>query len=308
MKQIALLFFTLISLTTFGQREAMYSQYMFNQLLINPAYSGSKEEMSLTVLNRNQWVGLDGAPKTFTVSAHTPLRNEKIAVGMYVYSDHIGATDNLGVVGSYAYRLKLGKGKLCMGIQAGINQEKIDWNKVTMYQTEDPLLIARPASSLKPDANFGLYYYTHTYYFGISSKHLFENQFGIVDNSTTSASTYSMFTKNLFFMSGVVIPLSDKIMFKPSTLVKYASHAPVDVDLNANFLFNEKIWLGASYRSGNNTMVFMIELQATPNLKIGYSYDACMGGLKNYNQGSHEIMLGYDLNLFRPRVLTPRYF
>ena len=91
-------------------------------------------------------------------------------------------------------------------------------------------------------------------------------------------------------------------------MVKYAQNAPVNADLNANFLFNNKIWLGASYRTGNNTLVFMIELQATSNFKIGYSYDATMGGLKSYNQGSHEIMLGYDLNLFRPRVLTPRYF
>ncbi|HEX7411077.1 MAG TPA: type IX secretion system membrane protein PorP/SprF, partial [Bacteroidales bacterium] len=280
-----------------------------NQLVINPAYSGSKEEMSVAVINRYQWVGLDGAPRTLTMSAHTPLRNEKVAVGMYIYSDHIGATSDFGVVGSYAYRVKLGEGKLCFGLQAGLTKVTIDWNNVTMHEGEsiDPVLANRPQDGLKPDANFGVYYYTHNYYLGISSKHLFENQFGKVENADGS-STYSTLTRHFYAMGGLALPLTDKIVFRPSTLIKYANNAPVNVDLNASFLFNNKIWLGASYRTGNNTTVFMIELQATSSLRIGYSYDASMGGLKNYNQGSHEIMLGYDLNLFRPRVLTPRYF
>lgn len=307
MKRIALLLFALTSLTAFGQRDALYSQYMFNQLVINPAYSGSKEELSLAVVKRYQWVGLDGAPKTLTVSAHTPLRNENIAVGMYIYSDKIGADNDLGVVGSYAYRVKLGKGKLCLGLQAGVSQVTTDWNKVTIHEEGDVIYTSRPQSGLKPDANFGVYYYTRKYYLGLSSKHLFENQLSKVDNAD-GTSTYSKLTRHFYAMGGVAIPLTDKIVFKPSTLVKYAQNAPVNADLNANFLFNNKIWLGASYRTGNNTLVFMIELQATSSLKIGYAYDACMGGLKNYNHGSHEIMLGYDLNLFRPRVLTPRYF
>jgi type IX secretion system PorP/SprF family membrane protein len=307
MKKLTLLLFALISLTAFGQRDALYSQYMFNQLVINPAYSGSKEEMSLAVINRNQWVGLDGAPRTLTLSANTPLRNEHVALGMYVYSDQIGADKDLGVVGSYAYRVRLGAGKLSLGLQAGLSQVSIDWNKVTMHETDDNVYISRPKSSVKPDANFGVYYYTPKYYVGVSSKHLLENQFGKVQNADGS-STYSTLTRHFYFMGGMALPISDKIVFKPSTLIKYANNAPLNVDLNASFLFNDKIWLGASYRTGNNAMVFMVELQATSNLRIGYSYDASMGALKGYNGGSHEIMLGYDLNLFKARVLTPRYF
>jgi len=304
MKRIALLLVTLTSLAAFGQRDALYSQYMFNQLVINPAYSGSKEEMSMAVIKRCQWVGLDGAPKTLTVSAHTPLRNENIAVGLYVYSDQIGAENDLGVVGSYAYRVKLGKGKLCFGLQAGVSQVSTDWNKVTVHEEGDAVITARQNTGMKPDANFGVYYYTPKYYLGFSSKHLFETKFSKSDVSNINATL----SRHFYAMGGLAIPISDKIVFKPSTLIKYAQNSPVNADLNASFLFNNKIWLGASYRTGNNTTVFMIELQATSNLKIGYSYDAAMGGLKNYNQGSHEIMLGYDLNLFKPRVLTPRYF
>lgn len=307
MKKLALLLFALISLTTYGQRDALYSQYMFNQLVINPAYSGSKEEMSLTLINRNQWVGLDGAPKTFTVSAHTPLRNEHVALGLYVYSDKIGAEEDLGVVGSYAYRVRLGKGKLSLGLQAGISSMTTNWEDVTMHEEDDVVFTSRPKSGLKPDANFGVYYSTRNYYVGISSKHLFENQFGKVEH-TDGSSTYSTLTRHFYLMGGVALPISDKVVFRPSTLIKYADNAPLNVDLNASFLFNEKIWLGASYRTGKNAMVFMIELQATSNLKIGYSYDASMGALKSYNSGSHEIMIGYDLNFFKPRVLTPRYF
>ncbi|MEI6748828.1 MAG: type IX secretion system membrane protein PorP/SprF [Bacteroidales bacterium] len=304
MKRLALLFFALLSITAFGQRDALYSQYMFNQLVINPAYSGSKEEMSLAVFNRNQWVGLDGAPRTFTVSAHTPLRNEHVALGMYVYADRIGADNDLGVVGSYAYRVRLGAGKLSLGLQGGISTVSIDWNKVTVHDETDAVYVSRPDNSLKPDANFGVYYYTKNYYVGLSSKHLLESQFGKVENT----GSYSTLTRHFYFMGGMALPISDKIVFKPSTLIKYANNAPLNVDLNASFLFNDKIWIGTSFRTGKNAMVFMIELQATSNLRIGYSYDASMGALKAYNGGSHEIMLGYDLNLFKPRVLTPRYF
>lgn len=309
MKRFALLLVTLTitSLTVFAQRDALYSQYMFNQLVINPAYSGSKEELSMAVIKRSQWVGLDGAPKTLTVSAHSPLRNENVALGMYVYTDQIGAENELGVVGSYAYRVKLGKGKLCFGLQAGVSQVTTDWKEVTVRDETDPIYTSRPKGGFKPDANFGVYYYTPNYYLGLSSKHLFENQFGKVENAD-GTSSYSTLTRHIYAMGGLAIPVSDKIVFKPSTLVKYAQNAPLNVDLNASFLFNNKIWLGASYRTGNKTTVFMIELQATSNLKIGYAYDAAMGGLKSYNSGSHEIMLGYDLNLFKPRVLTPRYF
>jgi type IX secretion system PorP/SprF family membrane protein len=307
MKQIVTLLFTLASLLASGQRDALYSQYMFNQLVINPAYSGSKEELSLAVIDRYQWVGLDGAPRTLTVSAHTPLRNENVALGMYVYADHIGADNDIGIVGSYAYRVKLGSGKLCLGIQGGISKVTIDWGKVTMFESIDPVLLNRPTGSLKPDANFGVYYYTKKYYVGLSSKHLFENQFGRVDNSE-GTSTYSTFTRHFYAMGGIALPINDKIVFKPSTLIKYANNTPVNIDFNASFLFYDRLWLGASFRSGHNATVFMIELQATANLKIGYAYDASMGGLKDYNQGSHEIMLGYDLNLFKPRILTPRYF
>jgi type IX secretion system PorP/SprF family membrane protein len=307
MKKIALLLFALVSLSAFGQRDALYSQYMFNQLVINPAYSGSKEEMSLSVIKRYQWTGLSGAPRTLTVSAQSPLRNEHVALGIYVYSDQIGADKDLGVVGSYAYRVRLGAGKLSLGLQAGISNVSTDWNLVTVHEEDDAIYTNRPKSSLKPDANFGLYYYTRNYYIGLSSKHLMENQFGAVEHADGS-STYSTLTRHFYFMGGMAIPVSDKIVFKPSTLVKYADNAPVNVDLNASFLFNNKIWLGASYRTGKNAMVFMIELQAASNLRIGYSYDASMGALKAYNGGSHEVMLSYDLNLFKPRVLTPRYF
>ena len=307
MKKITLLLFALLSLSAFGQRDALYSQYMFNQLVVNPAYSGSKEEMSLSIIKRYQWTGLDGAPRTLTVSAQSPLRNEHVALGVYLYSDQIGADKDLGVVGSYAYRVRLGAGKLSLGLQAGLSQVSTDWSIVTVHEVDDAVYTNRPKNNLKPDANFGLYYYTPSYYIGISSKHLMENQFGKVEHADGS-STYSTLTRHFYFMSGMAIPVSEKIVFKPSTLIKYANNAPVNVDLNASFLFNNKIWLGASYRTGNNAMVFMLELQASSSLKIGYSYDASMGALKAYNGGSHEIMLSYDLNLFKSRVLTPRYF
>jgi len=314
MKKLVIIFsLTLLAYSASAQRDALYSQFMFNRLIINPGYSGSRDAMTLTLLNRYQWVGFgDGAPRTLTFSAHTPLRNEKIALGMYVYADQTGPFSDVGFMANYAYRIRIYNGILSLGLQAGFNQVNIDWDKFNAKDTDDPILMERPDNKLKPDANFGVYYYTKNYYVGISSKQLFESQYGEV--SVGSESTYGKLARHFYGMAGCALPVSDKIVFRPGAMVKYTNNAPLNFDLNASFLFNDLIWLGASYRSNynaittKNAIVFMAELNLTNNWRIGYSYVAYLSEIRLHNEGSHEIMISYEASLFKPRTLTPRYF
>lgn len=315
MKKLVIIFsLTLMTWSAFAQRDALYSQFMFNRLIINPAYSGSRDAMTLTLLNRYQWVGFgDGAPRTLTFSAHTPLRNEKIALGMYVYADQTGPFNDVGFMANYAYRIRIYNGILSLGLQAGFNQVNIDWDEFNARNVDDPILVQRPDNKLQPDANFGVYYYTKNYYVGISSKQLFESQYGEV-NKDTEESTYSKLARHFYGIAGCALPLSEKIVFRPGLMIKYTNNAPINYDLNASFLFNDLIWLGASYRTNynaittKNAVVFMAEFNLTKNWRLGYSYDAYLNEIRLHNEGSHEIMISYEASLFKPRVLTPRYF
>lgn len=313
-KSIIILSLFLAATGVFAQRDALYSQFMFNRLVINPAYSGSRDVLTMTLLNRYQMVGFgDGAPRTLTFSAHTPLRNEHIGVGFYVYNDQTGPYNDLGFMGNYAYRVRLLNGTLSLGLQAGFNQVNVDWDAVVMRDGDDPVSIVRPKNKLQPDANFGIYYYTKSYYLGVSSKQLFESQYGKI-NLADGSSTYAALARHFYAIAGMALPVSEKIVFRPGLMFRYTDNAPLDIDLNASFLFNNIFWLGASYRTNRNAItnlnavVLMVEFNLNENWRLGYSYDSYLSELKTYSEGSHEIMISYDLNLFKPRVLTPRYF
>lgn len=315
MKKLALIsVLFLMTYCSFAQRDALYSQFMFNKLIINPAYSGSRDALTLTMLNRYQWVGFgDGAPRTFTFSAHTPLRNENVALGMYVYSDKTGPFNDLGFMANYAYRIRLFNGMLSLGLQAGFNQVNINWNEINFRDSDDPLALTQPKSKIMPDANFGIYYYTKNYYVGVSSKQLFESQYGKTQINDHE-NTYGKLARHFYGIAGVAIPFNENFVFRPGFMFKYTEDAPSNFDINASFLISDMIWFGTSYRTNynaittKNALVFMVELNLTRNWRLGYSYDAYLSEMRQNNSGSHEIMISYETNIFKPRVLTPRYF
>lgn len=305
MKKIAiLLLFTTMALTVRAQQDALYSQYMFNQLVINPAYAGCRDVLSLTAVNRHQWVGIDGAPKTLSVTLDSPLRNEKIGLGLYVYRDKLGPVEDVGAMANYSYRIRMGRGKLSFGLQVGVKHKDINWAEVEVEETSDVFYYGNERTRLLPDANFGVYYYTNRYYFGLSSKHLMQKEFSY--HREDGQSVYGKLLRHFYGMAGVAIPMTDHITFRPSTLIKYVANAPMQVDVNASFLFNDVFWVGASYRT-QRALVLITEICLSEKLRLGYSYDFYMNELEGYNRGSHEIMLRYDIN-WDGRMLTPRYF
>jgi len=313
-KSIIILGLFLVTISSFAQRDALYSQFMFNRLVINPGYTGSRDMLTMTLLNRYQWVGFgQGSPRTLTFSAHTPLRNQHVGLGFFVYTDQAGPFTDVGFMGNYAYRVRLLKGMLSLGIQAGFNQVNVNWDAVEMRDGDDEVLLARPANKLQPDANFGIYYYTKSFYVGVSSKQLFESQYGKVELES-GKSTYATLARHFYGIAGVALPLTEKIVFRPAMMLKYTENAPLNMDFNASFLFNDIICFGASYRTNrhaitsNNAVVLMVELNLLKNWRLGYSYDSYLNDMKTHTQGSHEIMIAYDMKLFKPKAIDSKYF
>lgn len=304
MKKLIIILALFTGSAAMAQQDALFSQYMFNKLVLNAGYTGSREVLSADLMDRYQWVGFEGAPKTITFSMHTPLRNDHVGIGFYIYRDQLGPTIDQGFQASYAYRLILPKGKLSFGIQAGFKYFDIDWEQI---YTENPdyMFQGTLQNKLTPDANFGIYYYTNRMYAGISSKQLFQNEYGMVKIDGKTA--YSKLLRHFYGMAGLAVPISEEVLFRPSTLIKYVNNAPLQVDFNASFLIHELFWIGMSYRT-ENALVFMTEFNLGQNLRLGYSYDVYLNRLVNHNKGSHEIRLGFDFDLFRNRMLTPRYF
>jgi len=295
----------MLSGSAYAQQDPLFSQYMFNKLAVNPAYAGSRDALTVDAIYRYQWVNIPGAPQTLSASVHAPLENPHIGLGLNVYSDVIGATVSQGAMATFAYRIIFPSSKLSFGLQAGLKYSDIYWSRVRPYDDGDPQYNSQLKNKAIPDANFGVYYYSNKYFVGVSSKQLFQNQMGIV--SVNGNDEFTKLLRHFYGMAGAAFPISDQVVFRPSILAKFVQHAPPQMDLNASFLFANIFWLGASYRS-ENAVSFMAEFNLTNNLRLGYSYDIWFNELKSYNKGSHEIRLGFDFDIFRSRMLTPRYF
>jgi len=277
---------------------------MFNKLLVNPAYAGSQEVLSIELLDRYQWVGIEGAPNTITLSAHGLMKNNKVGLGAYVYRDVIGAEINQGAMATYSYRIRTQKGWFSFGLQFGIKYFNFDFNAIhTKYP--DELFYPQDIKNISPDANFGIYYQSSRFFAGLSSKQLLENDYGtaVIDGKTS----YSKLLRHFYAMAGMAVPLTEKIVFRPSMLVKYVKNAPVQVDLNASVLFNDIFWVGISYRT-EKAVTFLTEFRIAKNIRLGYSFDLYMNELQLHNQGSHELRLGFDIDTNKARMKTPRYF
>jgi len=297
MKKVVLAIGVMIcSLGANAQQEVMVSQYMFNGLFLNPAYAGSHDFTSVSALHRNQWVNFEGAPKSNLFAIDAPIANQSMGLGLQIINDRIGLMGNTDILANYAYHLKLGPGKLSFGLRAGISNETFNASGVKNVDLSDPLYQAN-VSAWIPKFGFGTYYYTDRFYAGFSIPTLY----------ALRADNLREYTRHYFLNAGYVFDLGTNVKFKPSTLLKFEPSAPLQADINANFLFMDKFWIGASYRTGD-AFIGIIEFQITKEFRIGYAYDATTSPIRNYSGGSHEIMLGYDFLSKIVKVRNPRLF
>ena len=295
----------LLSLTEgWAQQEAMFTQYMFNGLALNPAYAGSHESLSATLLFRDQWTGLPQAPSTQTFAVHSPIRNAKIALGLQVIHDKLAIFEQYGVNGSYAYRIFTGKGTLSLGLQFGFTSYHADLSDLIPQDPTDPVFQSNVSKTM-PNFGAGIYYYTDRFYVGLSAPQLVTNS---LSDDIVEIDGDARQDRHYFLTVGHMFELSHNVKLKPNVLIKAVEGAPIQMDLNANVLFSDVLWLGVSWRSLSDFDA-LIELQITDQLLLGYSYDfASTTDLSRVNSGSHELMLNYRFRYAKNKVITPRYF
>jgi type IX secretion system PorP/SprF family membrane protein len=310
LKKIIFASFLIIgNLTINAQQLPMYTHYMYNTLVVNPAYAGSRDALTVTGLYRSQWVDFKGAPVSQTLTMHTPLGNEHIGVGLAVGNDKIGATNSTSVVADFAYRMKLSeKSKLALGISAGANMFQANLSALNLDQQADPTFQNNINNHITPNFGVGAYYSRERFYAGISTPALLQNNYSVVKNAD-GGNLIGKEQRSYFLIAGGVINMSDNLAFKPTTLVKATVGAPIQVDLTASFIIMKKLLLGAMYRSGDAAGA-LVGFDINNQLHIGYSYDWSYGlETFKYNQGSHELMLRYDF-IFgsKKQIHSPRYF
>ncbi|MEP0264826.1 type IX secretion system membrane protein PorP/SprF [Dokdonia sp.] len=284
-----------------AQQDPQYTQYMYNQNVVNPAYAGLKEGLALNLLYRNQWSALDGAPETFTFNAHAPV-GERTGLGISIIRDELGPVKETNAYVDFSYTIPVSTNyQLAFGIKAGATFHDIGLTSLELQDPGDPFF-SQNVSQTTPNIGAGLFLYSDNFYVGasvpniLSSLHLDEN--GLQFGSETS---------HYFVTSGYVFQTTENIKLKPSVLVKSAFDAPVSFDVNLNALFLEKFELGVSYRL-DDSFSGIVGFQATPDLRIGYAYDAVVSDINNVAPSSHEIILTYNI-IFNKRALrSPRYF
>ena len=299
-----------------AQQNAHYTQYIFNGLIINPAYAGSKEVLSISGTYRSQWAGLEGAPTTQALSIDGVVLKDKIGLGFNGINDKIGAQGQKSFYASMAFRVKLGpEAKLALGLSGGASEYFTDGTQLKPIDgVNDVAIPTTKESSLLPDAKAGIFFNTSRFYAGLSASNLigFKNKYQITP------------TRHYFLTSGYVFDLGETLKFKPSFLIKEDFKSPTNLDVNAFLLIGDRIWLGGSYRSSinllnqnqpadgeelnrNNAWALLTQLYISPRLKIGYSYDVTLTSLRGH--ASHEISLGiYFYKKEDARSLTIRYF
>lgn len=308
MKKLICALGVILSLSAYAQQDAMFTHYMYNTLSVNPAYVGSRDALTITGLNRNQWVGFDGAPVTQTLTVHSPIGSDQVGLGLSVVQDKIGPLKTTALYGDFAFRIQLTqKSKLAFGLKGGVNFFSADLPSLDLDQPNDALFAQKVDNRLMPNFGFGVYYSRERFYAGISTPKLLQNNY--YEGTTMASLSKAKEQGHYFFIMGSVFTLSKFVDFKPSTLVKVTKGAPMEIDVTGLFEFNNKLIAGPMYRSGD-AFGMLAGLNITDQLMVGYSFDfSTTNRTLKYNQGSHEVVLRYDFiysNIHR--IKSPRYF
>lgn len=308
MKKIVLLINFLFCLSVSAQQDPEYTHYMYNMSVVNPAYAtGVPAMMNFGGLYRTQWVGAYGAPKTFTFFGHTAI-NDKIEAGISFISDDIGdgTKKENNVYADFAYVLKLGgKNKLSLGLKAGFSSMQTNFNGFRFTDPQTDLAFAENINATKPNIGVGAYYFRDNLYIGLSVPNLLKSKY-IEEKSGMNA--FGSEEIHNFLTAGYVFQVSHKVKLKPAFMSKFVKGAPITLDVTANVLYNEKFEFGAAYRIDDSVSA-LFNINVTPTLRVGYAYDYTLTNFGQFNSGTHEIMLLFDLDLLGKGFdKSPRFF
>lgn len=315
MKKITLgflIFLTLGFLTeSHAQQDPQYTQYMYNTVAINPAYAGNRGVTSIVGLHRSQWVGLDGAPRTQSLSIHSPIGESRVGLGLSIVNDALGPTEETYLGADFSYTVNTSDaGRLSFGLKAGGHLLDVNFNELNLFNPNDPQFEQNIDNKFSPILGAGVYYHADRFYVGLSAPNLLRTEhFDEGNSSNGGVSSVATERIHYFGIMGYTFDISDGLKFKPSTLVKVVSGAPLQVDLTANFLIREKFHIGGAYR-WSAAFSGLVGFQVTDNMLIGLAYDRESTDLGNttYNDGSYEVFLRFELFNEYDRMLTPRFF
>ena len=307
-KRLLIFIVTLVASSSYAQQDSQFTNYMYNTININPAYAGSRGVLSIFGLHRNQWVGLDGAPVTNTFSLNAPINNSNIGIGFSIVNDRIGPSDENNISVDVSYSIKTSeKYKLSFGIKGTANLLNVDLTKLNIYNPGDNLAQYNVDNKFSPNVGAGVYFHSDKTYFGFSVPNMLETKHFDKDQTSFSAESVASERMHYYFIAGHVIDLNTSIKFKPALLTKIVNGAPLQLDMSANFLINNKFTAGLAYR-WDAAFSALAGFQISDSWFIGYGYDMEVTKLANYNSGSHEIFLRYELFKNYDKVVSPRFF
>ena len=303
MKKIVFSLILLLGLSASAQQEPQYTQYMYNTSVVNPAYAGSLGYSSLFALYRKQWIGLDGAPKSVNLSYHQPLENTNLGLGGNIVHDEIGpsTTTNLAVDVSYTIHLE-NESRLAFGLKVAGQLFNLDYTKLNYYHSSDVSFRNNISNQFTPNLGAGIFYYNENSYLGLAVPMLLQTK-------RYDELSYSDVNRrqHFYLMGGKVFDLSNYLKFKPAFMAKIVTGAPLQVDLTGNFLIEEKFTVGLAYR-WSAALSALVGFKVSDRLAIGYGYDRETTRLANFNSGSHELFLQFDLFKINQHIETPRFF
>jgi type IX secretion system PorP/SprF family membrane protein len=285
----------------------VYSQYLQNGLVINPAYTGSRGSLSGFLSYRQQWIGTEGAPTLQSVSLHAPFKNDKVALGLLGQFMQYGYTKTSSIYASYAYHIRMAKGKLSFGLKGGVDMSNSDFSKIITTTPGDRVFTSIDDPYILPNVGAGVYYFSDRLFAGFSVPQFL----GYRKTGTNTVQAYHSFNEyDFIFSGGGLITFSDFFRFKPSVLVHYSLDEAVkfkQVDINGNFILADLIWIGGSWRNNEKVAVGILQLQIKPQLMFGFSYDYPVGNMNSYSKGSTEFALRYEFGS-KVSAANPRYF
>ncbi len=302
MKQfLTIILLSAICVTVFAQKELVMTQYTHNQFAINPAFAGSRETLSAFGAYRMQWSGIPDAPNAQYFSMHAPLKNDKVALGVSFFNENVSIVQNTGFSAAYAYRLEVTQSsRLAFSLSAGLLSSKSSWDQLSLEDPDDPAF-GENETYIDPMLGFGVAWYSQRYFAGFSIPDLFYT--GTFDDESP---VFEPNRTNYLLTAGYLYALNPNVSLQPSTLVRYNPEQSTIVDLSANVLIENRFWAGLTYRT-NNEIIAMAGWQASPQLRVAYSFDYPTGDLSNLNSGSHELSLQFDFG-FTINTVNPRFF
>ena len=303
-KIIIIIFCWGIGAIAFPQLQPMLDQYWLNGLAINPAYAGSQEALNVGLYARSQWIGFEGAPKNFTFTLHSAMRDKRVNLGLLLMNDKIGTRTETGFLFNYAYRIDLGTGKLSFGLAGGLTNLSTNISMLRYTDSGDGLILNPGVRALLPELSFGLYYYSERLFTGLSMPMFLKHPFNEVTGKYGIG--FNPAAINYLAVAGYLFALSENFELVPSILLRVNPANSPQLDINCNIIFREKLWLGTSVRTNKN-MTFLLQYQANRQIRIAYSYGYELSELSSYQKGSHEVMLIYKFRYILD-VISPKYF